>query len=79
MPSVTRRPVALAIVLALLVLPIHGGADPTAALLVTHAANPRFVEGLGVSRRDAVRSAISLWGGGALRQRARLRGLPQRI
>ena len=42
-------------------------------LLVTQAAKPRFVETLGVSRRDAVRAAISLWGGGALRQRTTLR------
>jgi AcrR family transcriptional regulator len=48
---------------------------PMLDLLVTQAANPRFVETLGVSRRDAVRAAISLWGGGALRQRARLRAL----
>lgn len=46
-------------------------------LLVVQVANPRFVERLGISRRDAVRSAISLWGGGALRERARLRPLPR--
>ena len=46
---------------------------PMLDLLVTQAANPRFVEQLGISRREAVRVAISLWGGGALRQRARLR------
>lgn len=46
---------------------------PMLDLLVTQAANPRFVEKLGVSRREAVRAAISLWSGGALRQRSWLR------
>lgn len=45
-------------------------------LLVTQVASPRFAEKLGIARRDAVRAAISLWGGGALRERARLRPLP---
>lgn len=44
--------------------------------LVTHAADPRFAEQLGISRREAVRTAISLWGGGALVRRAKLRALP---
>ncbi len=48
---------------------------PMLDLLVTQAANPRFVERLGVSRREAVRVAIELWGGGALRQRTRLRAV----
>jgi AcrR family transcriptional regulator len=34
--------------------------------LVTHAANPRHAERLGASRREAVRTAVSIWGGGAL-------------
>jgi AcrR family transcriptional regulator len=34
--------------------------------LVTHAADPRYAERLGVSRREAVRSAVSIWGRGAL-------------
>lgn len=48
---------------------------PMLDLLVTQAANPRFVERLGVSRREAVRVAIELWGGGALRERTRLRAV----
>lgn len=44
--------------------------------LVTQAANPRFVERLGISRREAVRTALSLWGGGALVRRTTLRALP---
>jgi AcrR family transcriptional regulator len=48
--------------------------SPTVALsmldhLVTWAADPRHAELLGVSRREAVRTAVSIWGGGALRQR----------
>lgn len=46
-------------------------------LLVVQAANPRFAEKLGISRRQAVRAAISLWGGGALRERTTLRSLPR--
>ncbi len=38
--------------------------------LVMKAADPAFVEQLGLTRRDAVRTAISIWGGGALKQRA---------
>jgi AcrR family transcriptional regulator len=41
--------------------------------LVLHASNPRFAEGLGISRREAVRTAVSIWGGGALIQRVKLR------
>jgi AcrR family transcriptional regulator len=56
--------------------------NPTAALLmldylVTHVADPRQAERLGISRRDAVRTALSIWGGGALRQRAKLRAVPR--
>ncbi len=55
--------------------------DPGAALLmldhlVTHAADPRFAEQAGLSRREAVRTALSVWGGGALVQRTRLQALP---
>lgn len=54
--------------------------DPNAALLmldylVTHVADPRNAERLGISRREAVRTALSIWGGGALRQRATLRAV----
>lgn len=44
--------------------------------LVTEAADPRFVERLGVSRREAVHTAVSIWGGGALQQGPRLRAVP---
>ena len=44
--------------------------------LVMQASDPRFVERLGISRREAVRTAVSVWGGGALLQRAKLRPLP---
>jgi hypothetical protein len=45
--------------------------NPNVALLmldhlVTQAADPRYAERLGVSRREAVRTAVSIWGGGAL-------------
>jgi len=42
-------------------------------LLVTEAADPRYAERLGVSRREAVHTAVSIWGGGALREPPRLR------
>jgi AcrR family transcriptional regulator len=35
--------------------------------LVTWAADPRTAERLGVARGEAVRTAVSVWGGGALR------------
>ena len=38
--------------------------------LVMQASDPRFAERLGISRREAVRTAVSVWGGGALLQRA---------
>jgi len=44
-------------------------------LLVTQAADPRYAERLGVSRREAVRTAVSIWGDGAL-QRTKLRAVP---
>jgi AcrR family transcriptional regulator len=44
--------------------------------LVTWAADPRKAERLGVSRREAVRTAVSIWGGGALLRRPRLRVVP---
>jgi AcrR family transcriptional regulator len=44
--------------------------------LVTWAADPRNAERLGVSRREAVRTAVSIWGGGAMRRRPTLRALP---
>jgi AcrR family transcriptional regulator len=54
--------------------------DANAALqmldyLVTHVANPRHAERLGVSRREAVRTAVSIWSGGAFRERPRLRAV----
>jgi AcrR family transcriptional regulator len=55
--------------------------NPNVALLmldylVTHVADPRYAERLGVSRREAVRTAVSIWGDGALLQRGRLRAVP---
>jgi AcrR family transcriptional regulator len=44
--------------------------------LVTWAADPRSAERLGVSRREAVRTAVSLWGDGALQRPPRLRAVP---
>jgi AcrR family transcriptional regulator len=44
--------------------------------LVQQAADRRFASQLGISRRDAVRAALALWGGGALRQRTNLRSVP---
>ena len=44
--------------------------------LVTWAADPRSAERLGVSRREAVRTAVLLWGNGALQRPAKLRALP---
>ena len=51
--------------------------NPNAALLmldylVTHVADPRYAERLGVSRREAVHTAVAIWGGGALLQRPKL-------
>ena len=45
-------------------------------LLVTQAADPSYAERLGVSRREAVRTAVSIWGGGALQQPPKLRAVP---
>jgi AcrR family transcriptional regulator len=55
--------------------------NPTAALimldqLVTHAADPRYAERLGISRREAVRTAVSIWGSGALLHAPKLRAVP---
>jgi AcrR family transcriptional regulator len=55
--------------------------NPNVALLmldhlVTEAADPRYAERLGVSRREAVRTAVSIWGGGALLQEPKLRVAP---
>jgi AcrR family transcriptional regulator len=55
--------------------------NPNVALLmldylVTHAADPRYAERLGVSRREAVRSAVAIWGDGALLQGPKLRAVP---
>jgi AcrR family transcriptional regulator len=54
--------------------------NPNVALLmldqlVTEAADPRWAERLGVSRREAVRTAVSIWGGGALQQAPKLRAV----
>jgi len=46
--------------------------------LVMQAADPRFVETVGISRRDAVRAALSVWGGGALQERTELPKLEPR-
>src|SRR5262245_60470654 len=53
--------------------------DPTVALLILDhlvmwASDPRTAEQLGVSRHEAVRSAVSIWGSGAL-QKAKLRAV----
>jgi AcrR family transcriptional regulator len=34
--------------------------------LVMQASDPRFAERMGITRREAVRTAVSVWGGGAL-------------
>jgi hypothetical protein len=44
--------------------------------LVTNAADPRYAERLGVSRREAVRTAVSIWGDGARLQGPKLRAVP---
>ena len=54
--------------------------NPNVALLmldylVTHAADPRYAERLGVSRREAVRTAVAIWGDGALLQGPKLRAV----
>jgi len=43
--------------------------------LVVRAADPRYADMLGLSRRETVRAALSIWGGGALRQRTKLRSV----
>lgn len=53
------------------------GVNPVAALrlldrMVMAASDPRFARENGLSRREAVRTALSIWGGGALRQPATL-------
>ncbi len=45
--------------------------------LVTHVADPRYAERLGVSRREAVRTAVSIWGDGALERGPKLRVVPK--
>jgi AcrR family transcriptional regulator len=52
--------------------------DPNVALLmldwlVTRVADPRHAERLGVSRREAVRTAVSIWSGGAMADAAAFR------
>jgi AcrR family transcriptional regulator len=52
--------------------------NPAAMLLmldymVMQAIEPRFVDRIGISRREAVRAALSVWSGGALLKRAKLR------
>jgi AcrR family transcriptional regulator len=46
--------------------------------LVMQAADPGFVETVGISRREAVRSALAIWAGGALKQRVALRAKESR-
>lgn len=43
---------------------------------VMRAVDPRYAERLGLSRREAVRTAVTIWAGGALQQAAKLRALP---
>jgi len=40
------------------------------------AVDPRYAERLGLSRREAVRTAVSIWAGGALQQAPKLRAVP---
>jgi AcrR family transcriptional regulator len=44
--------------------------------LATWAADPRHAEQLGVSRSEAVRTAVTIWGGGALLRSPKLRVVP---
>jgi hypothetical protein len=45
---------------------------------VTHVADPRYAEQLGVSRREAVRTAVSIWSSGAMADAPALRaGAPR--
>lgn len=65
---------------------LRGELDATVALLmldhlVMWASDPRNAERLGVSRHEAVRSAVSIWGSGALQKtklRAVTRATPRR-
>ena len=45
--------------------------------LVTWAADPRYAERLGVSRAEAVRTAVSIWAGGAMLRQPKLRAVPK--
>ncbi|HYD48098.1 MAG TPA: hypothetical protein VEB21_07120 [Terriglobales bacterium] len=54
--------------------------EPAAALalldrMVLTASDPRFSSRAGVSRREAVRTAVMVWGVGALRPRVGLRSI----
>lgn len=54
---------------------------PMAALrllnrMVILASEPGFGERFGISRQEAVRTALSIWGGGALKERTTLQRLP---
>jgi len=40
--------------------------------MVIRAADPRFTERLGISRRESVRTAVALWAGGAMSEPVRL-------
>jgi hypothetical protein len=44
--------------------------------LVMQASDARFAERLGISRREAVRTAVLIWGRGALVGPVSLRALP---
>src|SRR5262245_48163827 len=46
--------------------------------LVMEAVDPRYAERLGISRREAVQTAVSIWGRGALQTDEKLRVVPTR-
>ncbi len=75
--QIEERKVAAAPILGSLLRP---DLNPRMALLmldhlVMWASDPRNAEHLGVSRREAVRTAVSIWGAGAL-HRSKLRVVP---
>ena len=39
------------------------------------AVDPRYAERLGISRREAVQMAVSIWGEGALQRKRKLRAI----
>lgn len=47
-------------------------------LILTTVVRPEFADRLRISRHDAIRTAVSIWAGGALDRRAKLRSLRNR-